>query len=365
MAANASATPGNAPSDVKVVDRASTPRLQKTIDLRISGTAISTVAKMTFSPDSRYLAVVESPAWMQTDIVVWDLQLGKEQSRIHCPYNYAAMSDHDLLWSSDGSVISFGAVRQWNPLTGEALPDNPAIGRQGRLNKDGSKLLTIVGTVGNPSYIHVYDTKTWKMRKIYVDGMAVTSAAWTADDRILAGTTVTSETYGKTLDGHVISRWEDTALRLLDPSGNLPTNAVWFPAKPTNDAKFPFNVSFPIGSRMRSDFPINQIFLDSGLVVDVATLNIHPYRSFDQADIAPGAFGMGFSPDGHLLYLKGASFSHGGHAPIKNSIVNVASGKPLLEFDGAMDHQGNLAVSPDGKLLALGDGQFVLVFSLQ
>ncbi len=74
---------------------------------------------------------------------------------------------------------------------------------------------------------------------------------------------------------------------------------------------------------------------------------------------------MGFSPDGRLLYLKGASFKHGGHAPIQNSIVDVASGKPLLQFDGAMDHQGGLAVSPDGKYLALGDAQWIRLFSLQ
>jgi len=74
---------------------------------------------------------------------------------------------------------------------------------------------------------------------------------------------------------------------------------------------------------------------------------------------------MGFSPDGRLLYLKGVSFPYGGHEPIKNSIVDVASGKPLLQFDGGIDHLGNLAVSPDGKYLALGDAHSILIFSLQ
>jgi hypothetical protein len=116
---------------------------------------------------------------------------------------------------------------------------------------------------------------------------------------------------------------------------------------------------------MKTDFATNQIFLDAGKIVDGITLNIGRYHSYDENDIAPGAFGMGFSPDGRLLYLKGASFKHGGHAPIQNSIVDVASGKPLLQFDGAMDHQGGLAVSPDGKYLALGDAQWIRLFSLQ
>ena len=73
---------------------------------------------------------------------------------------------------------------------------------------------------------------------------------------------------------------------------------------------------------------------------------------------------MGFSPDGHLLYLKGASFKYGGHVPIKNSIVNTETGNPLIEFEGAMDHESGLEVSPDGKYLALGNARAVLIFKL-
>lgn len=365
MTANASTTPGNATPGIVDADHVSTPKLQKAIDLRVTGTSMSTVKKMTFSPGSRYLGIVESPAFLKTDIVVWDLQLGREQSRIHCQSNYADLPDHDLLWSSDGKVISFGAKRQWDPVSGEALPDNPAIGRGARLNKDGSKLLTIVGAIGEPSYIHAYDTKTWALQKVFVDGLAVVTAAWTVDDRILVGVDVTRETFGKSLDGHVL-QWKDTAIRLLDPSGKEPTKAVWFPAKPTDDPKAPFTYAFPVGSQGKTNFVTNQVFLDAGRVIDGATLNVHRYYSFDEESVAPGAFGMGFNPDGRLLYLKGASFPSSSDRPsIKNSIVDVASGKPVLQFDGGIGHQGGLAVSPDGKRLALGDAHSVLIFSLR
>lgn len=341
------------------------PRLQTTIDLRSTGPATSTVRKMTFSPDSRYLAIVEDPTLLKTDIVVWDLKLAKEQAHIHCEYNYGAFPDHDLLWSRDGKTISFGAKRQWNPMSGEALPDNPAIGRGARLNKDGSKMLTLVGAIGEPSYIYIYDTKTWDLQKLYVDGLRVGFAAWTADDKILVSGAVTKEAFGKTLDGRPVSQWKDTALRLLDPSGKEPVKAVWFPAKPTDDPKFPFTASFPIGSQARTNFATNQVFLGAGKVIDGDTLNVRHYSSFDEDSLAPGAFGMGFSPDGRLLYLKGAVFAHGDRAPIRNSIVDTESGRPVLQFDGAMDHQGGLAVSPNGEYLSLGDGYSVLVFSLQ
>jgi hypothetical protein len=45
---------------------------------------------------------------------------------------------------------------------------------------------------------------------------------------------------------------------------------------------------------------------------------------------------MGFSQDGEPLYLKGASFLYGEHDPIKNSIVNTVTGKPLLRLVSGM-----------------------------
>ena len=341
------------------------PKLEKTIDLSDLGPVTSAVKKMTFSPDGRFLAIVDNPTHMKTDIVVWDMLLDRKQSHIHCPFDYGDLRDHDLLWSRDGKVISFGAKRQWDPMTGEDLPDNPAIGRAARLNKDGSKMLTIVGPIGQPSTIHVYDTSTWALQKIYVDGFAVETAAWTAEDKILVGVHVSRETLGKEIDGRTISQMKDIAVRLLHPTGKESTKAVWFPAKPTNDPKSPFTYAFPVGSGLLTNFVTNQIFLDAGKIIDGVTLKIDTYHAEDESNIAPGAFGMGFSPDGLLLYLKGASFRYGGHAPIKNSVVDRATGKLLSQFRGAMDHQGSLAVSPNGKHLALGDIHSVLIFRLQ
>ena len=365
MATDSIAAANNNRMEVVAGVQVPVPKLQQSIDLSDLGADTSAVKKMTFSPDSRYLAIVDNPTHMKTDIVVWDLLQDKNQSHIHCSYDYGDLPDHDLLWSRDGKVISFGAKRQWNPMTGDELPDNPAIGRAARLNKNGSKMLTIVGKIGEPSYIHIYDTHDWSVQKLYIDGLAVQTAAWTADEKILVGVHVTRETFGKTVDGRTITQFKDTALRLLDPTGKAPTKAIWFPAEPTSDPKSPFTYAFPVGALGITNFVTNQIYLNAGKVVDGNTLAIHRFHSFDQNDIAPGAFGMAFSPDGRLLYLKGASFRFGGHEPIKNSIVDFASGKPLVAFDGAMDHQGGLALSPDGLHLALGDSHSILIYRLK
>jgi hypothetical protein len=108
--------------------------------------------------------------------------------------------------------------------------------------------------------------------------------------------------------------------------------------------KFPFITAFPIGAQGKTNLVTNQVFLNAGQIIDGTTLDIRRYHSFSADEIAPGAFGMGFSSDGRLLYLKGASFPYGGYQPTKNSVVDVASGKPLLQFDGAMDHAGDLSV---------------------
>lgn len=337
-----------------------TPKLQRTIDLGDIGSAVA-VRKLSFSPDSRYLAIVVDPELGKTDIVVWDMVLGKKQSHIHCPYQYGVLADHDLLWNRDGKVISFGAKRQWDPMTGEALPDNPAIGRAARLNKDGTKMLTIVGAIGEPSYIYIYDTANWALQKLYVDGFTVDSVAWSAEDKIIVGSGLTHDLYSKSIDGYQPKNYHDVALRLLDPKGKEPTRTKWFPAKPTNEPKNPFEYSFPPGGVGTPDFPINKIFSAKGIIIDGKTLDVIYVPYFE----GRGAFAMAFSHDGKLLYLRGESFKYGGHAPVTNSIVDIKTGKSLLQFGNIPEGGAGFATSSDGLSLALGLVSAVVIYRLQ
>jgi hypothetical protein len=348
----------------KVSSSTKAPKNIRTIDLSDLGKS-SVMKKMTFSRDGHCLAIVDNPTYMKTDIVVWDMQLNKQQSHIHCPYDYGDLIDHDLLWSRDGKTISFGAKRQWNPITGETLADNPAIGRAARLNKDGSRLLTIVGAIGEPSYIYVYNTDDWSVQKIYVDGFAVKTAAWTAENKILVGVGITNEFFGKSMDGRVITQRKDTGLRLLDPQGTERPKMIWFPAISKDELKSSFTYGFPVGSASKSDFVNNEIVLDAGEIINATTLEIRRYYSYEKEHLSPGGAGMAISPDGRFLYLKGSSYKADDRPTIKNSIVDMVSGQPIMQFDGATESRGGIAISSDGNYLALGGMTSVQIFSLR
>lgn len=335
-----------------------------TPDKTIDFSDVGYVMKMTFSPDGRYLAVVVDPDSFKTDIVVWDMQLQKRQSHIHCEYNYGIMRDHDLLWSRDGKVLSFGAVRQWDAMTGASLPNNPVIGRAARLNKDGTKLLTIVGAIGDPSYIHVYDTDNWALQKIYTDGLSVETAAWTAENKIVIGVSGANR-IGETVDGHLIKTGYEVALRLLDPSGKTPTIGVWFPANPREEgSKYgKWKKSFDINDAL-SNFKLNKIALGAGQFIDGKTLAVTNYYSKKEIydGVTPlGTTGWKFTPDGKFLLLKNGVVVDGSR-PTLNAIIDTTSNKSVAQFVGG---DMGIDIHPDGMIFAMGDTHSVKIFNIK
>jgi WD40 repeat protein len=338
------------------------PKLQKSIDLTDLGPETLRVHKMTFSPDGRYLAIVEKPNLLKIDFVVWDLQLDRMQSHIHYPFTID-LTNQNLLWSRDGKVISFGAKKQWDAMTGEALPDNPAVGGSARLNMDGSKMLTIVGEVFGPNYIHIYDTRTWALQKVYVDGLAVQTAAWTAEDKILVGVRATKETIGKTIDGYTITHGPDVALRLLDPTGKEPTKAVWFPAIPDDRPRHsPWTQAIDV-ALSASNFSANQVALGAGRIINGKTMEILTYFSIEDIlsnKVSTGTGGMTFSPNGKYLFLKAGTWFDG-RKPVINTIVDTTTGRQVAQFGGG---DSGIAVNTDGKQLAIGNRHSVQILSL-
>ena len=340
------------------------PKLQKTIDLSDVIKRNGAVMKMTFSPDSRYLAIVAAPEPGKTDRVVWDLKQDRQQALIHCPPDHHNITVQDILWLQDGKVITFGAKWQWDPMTGEPLPDNPVIGREARLNKDGSKMLTISGPMVGPSYLNIYDTKDWSLQKLYVDGLAVETAAWTAEDKILVGAAVTKETFKKTIDGHFITHGQDVALRLLDPTGKTPTKAIWFPAVPDDRPRYaPWKQATDVVLTV-SDFATNQVALGAGRLINAKTLEILTYYSIEDMvsnKVSTGTGGMCFSPDGKFLYIKsGQRFDT--QKPPTNSIIDTSNGKQVAQFIGG---DRGIAISPNGQQLAIGNDRSVQILNLQ
>ncbi|RDU98756.1 WD40 repeat domain-containing protein [Trinickia dinghuensis] len=343
-----------------------TPKLERTISLghapllglgALAGKFAPIVKKMSFSPDGRYLGLVETTSESATDIVVWDIAANKEQARIHCDFNYADLPWEKLLWLQGGKVVTFGDGAQWDAMSGKALPDNPARGRMARLNKDGTKMLGISGTIGDPSTIFVYDTRTWVEHKIDVDGLYVGAAAWTADDKIIALVSETADSRGKVANGHDVKPY-DTAIRLIDPSGKTSTRDVWFAGERTGNPQIPLRDAFSVESDMEPNFAKNEVFLDSGRVIDGTTLAVRPYALEETAGIA-------ISPDGRWLFAKGMTSVDPTLKPVLNTIVDTASGRAISQFSGGMEHLGGIAASPNGQWLAIGDENSVFLFNLK
>jgi len=352
---------------VNTITQVPIPTLKKTIDLSDIGSPML-VKKLTYSPDGRFLAIVIDPMVGNTDIVVWDLQRDIKQSHIHCQGTFSVQNYDDPLWSMDGKIISFGAKRQWNPITGEALPDNSAIGRAARLNKDGSKMLTIVDGPDFKSHIYIYDTRTWEQKKIDVDGLRVESAAWTAEDKIIVGTYpsgMMSKMIGRTLDGHTIKPY-DVAIRLIAPSGNQQTKALWFDSVPDDRPNYiPLKQSMNVHLSV-SNFATNQIALGEGQIINGKTMDILTYYAVEDMEnhnnkVSTGVGGVAFSPDGKYLFIKAGEWFDR-RKPVVNSIIDTATGKQLAQFG-----EGNkgIAISPNGQQLAIGNNTSVQIFSLK
>ncbi|PMS14643.1 hypothetical protein C0Z18_30825 [Trinickia dabaoshanensis] len=343
-----------------------TPKLERTISLGhapllglgvLAGKFAPIVKKMTFSPDGRYLGLVVTTSDSPTDIVIWDLEANKEQARIHCNSVYADMPWEKLLWLQGGKVVTFGARWQWDAMSGKALPDNPAMGREARLNHDGTKMLTISGAIGDPSTIHVYDTAEWAEHKIDLEGLQAGTAVWTADDKILALVSGTADSIRTVVNGHYVKPY-DTAIRLIDPAGKTPTRDVWFDEEATGDPKLPFKNAFSVDSDMEPSFAKNQVFLDSGAVIDSSTLVMRPFWT----EISGG---FAVSSDGRWLFAKGMTFVDPARKPVPNTVVDTATGQAVSRFTGGMEDLGGIAASRDGEWLAIGDESTVYLYRLR
>jgi len=350
------AGPVTADSNFSLIDTAKDviPNLKSQEAIYFDGRlTFSVVEKLAYSPDGHYLAIMYSQSLGQTNIVIWDVLADRKQSQIHCSFDYGLTFHNDVLWDHTGKVISFGIKRQWDAVTGSALPDNPVVGRSARLNETGSKLVTIMGAVGEPSYLYIYDTSDWSVQKIYADGLAVESVAWTRGDKIMVGVMGTRNTINKIIDGRVLAPF-DAGIRLLDPTGRDSTRAIWYPAIHDNiPGHAPWRQAVDI-ELLATNFHFNQVALGGGQIISGDTMAVLTY--FSSADIAsnkvePGSGGLAFSLDGKYMFVKAIAWFDN-RSPVINSVIDTRSGKKVSEFGGG---DRGLAISPDGRHVAIGN----------
>ncbi|MBP7231325.1 MAG: WD40 repeat domain-containing protein [Syntrophaceae bacterium] len=274
----------------KMIDDTSMPKpkLTNKIDLSYVGKA-SCISRLAFSPDGRYLAIVDDPYPLMSTIIIWDLHQGREQTRIENLPPHTNDPDTNLLWGADGKYITFGKgfnekypIQFWDPMTGKLIKELAVSSPCGsaRLNRDKTKMLV---RTGDQSF-RIYNTKTWEFKDYDSEGLGIISISWTSEDKVLIAGIWPPNSVGKTLDGKT-PKPGDSLARLVDPSGKQSSRFIVVSGMvPSGRAVPPMEVGFwPYYSIV--DYAGNKIALNYSKIIDGTTLEILTYASNEDIKI--------------------------------------------------------------------------------
>ena len=351
------------------------PSVERTSAIRLPNESNASVSRIVFSPDGRYLAVlVDNASRRVSDIIVWDLKLDQEQSRIENLPIYA-FPYIKISWSPNGRYISLGMggqgwpMKLWNPLTGavekeldvkSALPSVSS--------RDGSKLLVNTTPIVylNPiegSY-RVYDTRSWNFRDYSADGLMVQTLAWTSDQKVILAGVWPKWSVGRSIDG-VTPQMSDVLVRRVDPDGIENSRTVIVGHGIAMAGRPDVILAGPVScATSTTDSSGDMLALGSGHinVLNTKTLSTVFFYAPSESDsireaLPDGALGanVAFSHDGKFLFL-------GGQGTEKSLIIEALTGAEVGTFSSG---RRGIAVSPDGKTLAQGNGNSVYLLTLK
>jgi WD40 repeat protein len=325
------------------------------------------VKKLSFSPDGRFLAVLCNPTFATGTLIIWDLQNNREQTRITgLPPSYGISYSIEILWGAGSKYIFFGCGRQallWDPITGRELKDVKISASYAKLNRDRSKLMTF-NRGADLGTFRVYDTQTWEFREFGNDGLGIETINWTADDRLVIAGAWPKRSEGRTLDG-LTPKMLDSIVRLIDPSGKLASRSVLVaPSIPSETTNHKYLPAFSARSSI-VDYSGNKVALGSGQikVLDISTFKTLFTYAPSHEDLNSGKMAIGdegaFTPDGQYLLLMGGRDRFSGKA--SSLIIDAKTGMPVATFPGG---RRGFALSPDGRQMAIGNGQSVEFYDL-
>lgn len=360
-------TQGNAATGGANVPAAPHLSFDRKIDLSAMGGG-SWVQRLSFSPNSRYLAIADTPNPTSVTIIVWDLLRDREQTRIAGLPGVTIGPQVEILWSVDGRSITLGSgapMTFWDPLTGRKLNElmvDPPV-NWSRFNRNGTKLLVSRELIGRKGF-RIYNTGSWAFRDYGDDGLIIETLSWTADDRVLVAGLWPKASVGQSLDG-ITPGQGDTLARLVDPSGReAPRSVVIAPRSFIHRDLTGAYSATPLMTFAADtavfNYPTNKIALGLGKIIDGRTLDVFTYAAVG-ADIKFPISDLTFSPDGNYLYLLGLIGIHP-EGSAKSLVLDAHSGARVATFPAGQD---GLAVSPDGKRLAIGNGRSVELYDIQ
>ena len=260
-------------------------------------------------------------------------------------------------------------MQLWNPLTGtveKKLDVKSAI--PSVYSGDGSKLLVnttpIVSLHPIEGSYRVYDTRSWDFRDYSADGLMVQTLAWTSDQKIILAGVWPRWSVGRSIDG-VTPQMSDVLVRRVDPDGIESSRSVIVGHGIAMAGRPDVILAGPVScSTSTTDFSGDMLALGSGhiTVLNTKTLNTVFFYAPSESDssreaLPDGALGanVAFSHGGKFLFL-------GGQGTEKSLIIEALTGAQVGTFSSA---GRGLAVSPDGKMLAQGNGNSVYVLTLE
>jgi RNA polymerase sigma factor (sigma-70 family) len=293
--------------------------------LRVQGTREGTTA-LAFSPDGQTLA--SGPGgYSDRTIGLWDVATGKKRHRLDELQHMVGA----LAFSPDGRVLVSGSdartLRYWDVATGKGLGQSIRVSgavRSLAYSPDG-KFLASGGSLegqspvpdgeGNPDVV-LWETSTGRVLRHWPGPAACTSVRFSADGKLLA------------------AAGTDGTLRLWDPL----TGKEHFDSFSGHQGAVTLTAFAPDGRTLASAGADGFLRLwesDTG----------RPLHTFERLEGSISFFR--FHPDGKNLIAIA-----GGADPIH---VWDSGGKELRRFGGKLLHPSTAALSPDGKILAVGD----------
>ena len=353
----------------------------KTISLS-SGWRSPYVMGLSFSPSGRYLGIVEKLPDGSNAIDVWDVQENRRQSRIGVIINYSDYPDVALTWTPDGRYITFGnrtrtqLIQFWDPMSGALAKEAPASVFAYRLhfNGDGSRALAENAPLARSSTFRVYDTADWSFREIDEKDLDVRALSWVGGDQVLVFGAVRRGKGMTDTQAPLQSpnfKENDAVVRLIDLAGRLPAKTVLVVASDPhvierNGTSRTWYEDQVIGGYfLLPSGDGSKVLAGYGHVIDTKVMKVMTYAS--TADLVdhrfPGQMGernAAVNPDGTRIYLKGVSQPSSGMP--QNMVLDANTGEIVHSFKGG---GVGIAISPDGRQLAIGDGSTIHISNIE
>lgn len=300
-----------------------------------------------FSPDGKYIAIGSMHSF---HLVIWDIENQRTVRQIPLP---SGTEPDSLFWSADGRFLTTynqGSVWVFKPFSGELLQKfvGKNIGAGGprslQLNESGSQLAVAFEDVKDSGpNLAVFDTATWQMKTFETREKFYLKKVFWAKDRVIL---------------EASDRTRDDFLSQLDPAtGKVSSRLViTSPINPAYDRSPVIQLKAMCtnagGTRMAITYQHPQEIDSTLKIVNLQTLALEKSMPLSSDDVLNSCV---YSPDGRHLFLQNA------FGPIR--IVDTQRYQQI----GSIPHKvsnGGLAISRDGKRLAIGQETELLIYRI-